>query len=289
MNKVSKIILPLIGLIFSVQVFGNQSVWSTSGFSMPESVEYDKKNDRYYVSNVNGGVNQQDNNGTISLLDGKGKLLKADWVTKLHSPKGLALFGNKLFVADVKQLVVINVEEEKIVARYEASDSIILNGITINRKGEVFVSDWMGNSIYSLDNGELKPWLRSKKLNSPNGLWVDDDYLYVASWGSNPNPKAHFTTETSGGIKKISLKEKTIETLKQGKRWINMDGISSYSENKWLVSDFIKGEILLINNKGEVEKSVVVKKGSADFFYVKEKNLLVIPLMMDNKVVAYTL
>lgn len=280
------VVIAASNLLFADQQFVDQQ-WSTSGLKMPESVEYDETNNRFYVSNINGGVMEQDNNGSIGLLNGKGTLENIDWVTGLHSPKGLALHKNKLYVADVKELVVINVDTAKVIARYEAKDSNVLNGITINKEGKVFVSDWMGNRIYTLADGELKIWLESTELNSPNGLWIDDQFLYVASWGSYP--KADFTTEKSGNLKKISLKDKNIKTVEHGSRWINMDGISSYEGNKWLISDFLKGEILLMDNKGHIEKSIKSKVGAADFFYIKEKNLLVVPLFMDNKVVAYKL
>lgn len=265
--------------------FAAEPVWSTSGLKMPESVEFDVHRDRFYVANINGGITEEDGNGSIGLLDGSGKLIDVDWVVGLHSPKGLALQGDKLYVADVKQLVVINVATGKLVARYEAKESLVLNGISINKAGKIFVSDWTGNRIYTLDDGELKIWLESAELNSPNGLWADNDYLYVASWGKNP--KADFTTDTTGSIKKISLKTKRIETIDQGDRWNNMDGIARYGKDKWLISDFIKGEILLINKGGQVEKTIVSKKGAADIFYVAEKNLLVVPLLMDNQVSAY--
>lgn len=252
---------------------------------MPESVEFDAHRDRFYVANINGGITEEDGNGSIGLLDGSGKLIEVDWVVGLHSPKGLALRGDKLYVADVKQLVVINVATGKLVARYEAKDSLVLNGISINKAGKVFVSDWTGNRIYTLDDGELKIWLESAELNSPNGLWADNDYLYVASWGKNP--KADFTTDTTGNIKKISLKTKKIETLDQGARWNNMDGIARYGRDKWLISDFIKGEVLLINKTGQIEKTIISKKGAADIFYIPEKNLVVVPLLMDGQVSAY--
>ncbi len=276
----------LSALLFTGSALADSPVWVTSGLKMPESVEYDRVRDQFYVSNINGGVMEQDGNGSIGLLDARGKLISVDWVTGLHSPKGLALHNNKLYVADVKQLVVINVDSGKLVARYAADDSMVLNGITISKTGTVFISDWPGNRIYTLDDGELKVWLENVELNSPNGLWVDNESLYVASWGAKP--KQDFTTETSGNIKQISLKTKNIRTLPQENRWINMDGIYPYSKNKWIISDFIKGEILLLDGRGRVEKSVTSKYGSADFYYIREKNLLIVPLMMDNKVVAYT-
>lgn len=286
MKNTLKIVVLLFMLLLGGQVLAGTPVWITSGLKMPESVEYDPTRDRFYVSNINDGVMKQDDNGSIGLLDAHGKLLNVDWISGLHSPKGLALYNNKLYVADVKQLVVINVDSGKLIARYAADESMVLNGITISKAGTVFVSDWMGNRIYTLDDGELKIWLEDSKLNSPNGLWVDDSNLYVASWGAKP--KADFTTETSGNIKQISLNTKIIKTLPQNKHWINMDGISRYSKNRWIVTDFIKGEVLLLDTKGRVKKLLAVKKGSADFYYIREKNLLVIPLMMDNQVVAYT-
>lgn len=283
-----KLNLKTAGLLTALvlnSAFAAEPVWSTSGLKMPESVEFDANRDRFYVANINGGITEEDGNGSIGLLDGSGKLIDVDWVVGLHSPKGLALQGDKLYVADVKQLVVINVTTGKLVARYEAKESLVLNGISINKAGKVFVSDWTRNRIYTLDDGELKIWLESAELNSPNGLWVDNDYLYVASWGKNP--KADFTTDTSGNIKKISLKTKKIETLDQGARWNNMDGIARYGRDKWLISDFIKGEVLLINKTAQIEKTIISKKGAADIFYIPEKNLVVVPLLMDGQVSAY--
>ncbi len=155
MYRKIQIIGALASLIFSTQAWAAaQTIWSTSGLKMPESVEYDAKRDQYYVSNINGGVMLEDNNGSIGLISGKGELIDVDWVTGLHSPKGLALHNDKLYVADVKQLVVINVKTEKLIARYTANNSILLNGITVSKNGIVYLSDWKGNRIYTLVDGE---------------------------------------------------------------------------------------------------------------------------------------
>ncbi|OIQ99140.1 hypothetical protein GALL_188770 [mine drainage metagenome] len=171
----------IVALLFNCHAIASEPVWSTSGLKMPESVEYDAARDRFYISNINGSITKPDGNGSIGLIDGTGKLIDINWVVGLDSPKGLALYENKLYVADVNELVVINVVSGKVVARYPANGSMILNGISINKNGKIFVSDWTGNRIYTLDGGELKIWLDSPELNSPNGLWAENDYLYVAS------------------------------------------------------------------------------------------------------------
>lgn len=153
MKNTLKITGLLSALLFALPAFADNPIWVTSGLKMPESVEYDRVRERFYVSNINGGMMEQDGNGSIGLLDAHGKLINVDWVTGLHSPKGLALHNNKLYVADVKQLVVIKIDSGKLVARYAADDSLVLNGITVSKTGTVFVSDWTGNRIYTLDDG----------------------------------------------------------------------------------------------------------------------------------------
>lgn len=276
-----------VSLSIIAQASANEPIWRAAGFKNPESVEYDAKRNQYYVSNVNDGVAEQDGNGSIGLIDGDGKVVAVEWVTGLHSPKGLALDGHKLYVADVKELTVIDVDKKVVIARYEAPQSGVLNGITIAPNGKIFVSDWFGNRIYTLEDGALSVWLESPALASPNGLVADQSTLYVASWGKNPKPD--FTTETSGGVQKISLKTKKIKALDHNGRWINMDGFVPYSSKKWLISDFLKGEVLTVTHNGAAETAIKLRPGSADIFYRRDDKILIAPFFMDGHVEAYAL
>ena len=258
--------------------------WQVEGFKMPESVVYDAERKRYYISNINQAPMKQDDNGSIGLIKEGGNEAIIEWITGLSSPKGLGLRGDKLYVADVKELIVIDVEKGEIAQRFSAPDTLLLNGIAVSGEN-IFVSDWMGNAIYTLEEQGLELWLKSPELESPNGLFVQGDYLYVGAWGNNP--KADFTTETTGGLKRISLKTKNIETLTNGESWMNLDGLHAVHADKFLASDFIKGQILEIKGNGNVEGIYNVGKTSADFFYVREKNLIVVPFFMSNKVVAF--
>ncbi len=71
----------MTGLLTALLFTADNPVWVASGLKMPESVEYDWKRERIYVSNINGGVMEQDGNGSIGLLDARGKLVNVDWVT----------------------------------------------------------------------------------------------------------------------------------------------------------------------------------------------------------------
>src|SRR5687767_2730691 len=79
----------------------------TSGFKVPESVRYDAELDVYYVANINGNPSQKDNNGFISRVRADSTSVMTMLVeggksgVTLHAPKGMALRGDTLFVADI--------------------------------------------------------------------------------------------------------------------------------------------------------------------------------------------
>src|SRR5580698_5063909 len=85
---------------------GPQSVAKYTGLAEPESVLYDADNDRYLVSNINGKPGDKDNNGFISALSPDGTVTTLKWIEggkklKLNAPKGLAIVGEVLYVADI--------------------------------------------------------------------------------------------------------------------------------------------------------------------------------------------
>ncbi len=251
---------------------------------MPESVVYDPVSERAFVSNVNGGPMEQDANGSISVITEHGKKVQHDWVTGLHSPKGMDLYNGHLYVADVKELTVVDIEDGTIVAKYFAPESGVLNGISISPTGDVYVSDWPGNKIYTLKENRLDVWYDTSNLESPNGLYVNGDHLYIGSWGLGINPD--FTTEKTGKLKRISLKTKKLESFETDE-WMNLDGLHPKGSDKWFATDFIKGQLLELSAKGEIIKTHTLKPSAADFFYVEDKDVLLVPYLMGGNVSAY--
>lgn len=283
----TSIALSLSSLSYGVEGKRNNltPLWSVSGFKMPESVVYDQKSQRFYVSNVNGAPLHQDSNGSIGWISDSGDHALTEWVTGLHSPKGLALDESYLYVADVKELVVINTSTGLISARYLAPESSVLNGVAITENKEVYVSDWAGNALYKLVGNELVKWLDNEALESPNGLFAKGNYLYVASWGRDIQDD--FSTKTSGGLKRVNLEDQSIEHLSKDSQWMNLDGIDLLPGNKVLATDFMKGELLEISAAGGISQRHNLEPSAADFYYSPEKQLLLVPYLMTNSVKAY--
>ena len=278
--------LPLVVATMAAQLTWAEPevLWEYNDFKMPESVLLDSKRNQIYVSNVNMGPLDQDGNGSIGLISADGKSHRDEWVKGLDSPKGLAQQGKYLYVADVKELTVINVDTGKVSARYPVPEAGVLNGLAFDEMGALYVSDWLGNRIYKLENQELTLWLNTPALESPNGLVVKDGYLYVAAWGISP--QADFSTKRSGLLKRISLSTKEIEDFRGEKTWMNLDGLHPTASG-WLATDFLKGELLSLSSKGKITGRQSLGQSSADFWLSEKDNVLFVPYLMANRVAAY--
>ena len=265
----------------------------------PESVVYDSKKNMLYVSNVDGNPDDKDNKGFISIISpSNGSIINLNWVSNLNAPKGIDLDNNtgKLYVSDITNLIEIDLSSGKIINRYQALDNSSLNDVVIDKKGNVFVSDPPNNAIFTLDtknnsattnNKSLQIWLKSKELNGPNGITIDNskNILVVASMGKG-------TSEAGGTIKAIGLDNKTIISI--GKEGITvpvgiLDGLQLGTDGKsYYVSDWNAKNIHIVDTSGigyhELFNSPM--QGMADFRIIYPEKELVIPLMTENKIIA---
>lgn len=259
-------------------------LWTTTGLKTPESVLPDPSGEFAYVSNVDGGPLDVDTNGFISKVSlADGSILDLKWVEGLNGPKGLALVGDKLFVADISQLVEIDTKTAKILTRYDAAGAKFLNDITVDADGNVYVSDMVTNKIWRLSGDKFEAWLDSSELRSPNGLVVRDGDLIVAAWGVMTDG---FATKVPGNLLTVSLADKSIKNLGDGTPVGNLDGLVIYGDD-YLASDWMAGGIFHIDPSGKFEQVIDLNQGSADIAWIPEKRLLLVPMMNDNALVAY--
>ena len=259
--------------------------WQTAKiFKTPESVAYDKRTGLLFVSNIDGAPNEKDGNGFISVLDNNGKMVQLKWVEGLSAPKGLAIVGNKLYVSDIDELVEIDIDRGKVLNRFQGQDAKFLNDVAADDKGNIYVSDMVANVIYRLKDNAFKKWVSGEGLENPNGLLVKEDQLLVASWGKMVDG---FKTDVPGHMKTISLDDKTVNSLGDGSPTGNLDGLTFNGKNGFFVTDWMSGGLFEITAEGQAAKVLNLPQGSADHEYIEGKQLILIPMMMEGKVLAY--
>jgi len=258
-------------------------VWETTGFNNPESVIYHEPSDTLFVSNVNGSPVEKDGNGYISKVLLDGTMLSRKWVIGLNAPKGLAIYDNTLYVSDIDTLLTIDIPSGTITNTYKVDDAKFLNDVAASNQGEIFVSDMLLNRIHRLDNGEFNIWLESPELENPNGLHTEDDNLILGAWGVMTDG---FATEIPGHLKSISLKDKSITSL-GGAPIGNLDGVESDGKDGYYVTDWMTGKLFQINSNGEATLLLELEQGMADHEVILEHNLILIPMMKNDKLLAY--
>ncbi len=274
----------LIGLIILLtgcnsSNYSLKEVWRSSDkkLSIPESVTYDKSKDIIYASNVNSIKSSNpwvNNGGFISKLDKNGTILVLKWATGLQAPKGIDLLKKSLFVADLNQVVEIDTTSGKILHKFKAPKGINkLNDITCDDKNNrCFVSDSGTKKIFEVSkDGKFRLIYRreNSKKAEQNGLLVDGDNLIMQG--------------RVGELKALDLKEKKIKIITKDLD-IPIDGLTKYGDN-YIVSTW-SGGIYLINKNGEVEEIFGDKFNTADIFYSKDLNLLLVPDFAHN-IVAF--
>ncbi|MEM8644542.1 MAG: hypothetical protein AAGF09_06640, partial [Pseudomonadota bacterium] len=243
--------------------------------------------DVLFVTNINGPVMQKDGNGFISRLKPDGTILKRDWAKGLDAPTGIGLHDRTLYVADVDTLVAISAASGSIEKKYKANGAIFLNDVAVADDGTVYVSDTPMNTIWRLKDGVFEPWLTDDGLNGPNGLLLRDGKLMVASFG---RPKSVGQERETAGIFAIDLEDNSVTPI--GKPFGNLDGIDEIKPGTYLVTDWADGALFRVDVKGNNAKPTKIldlNQGSADLIYVPEKQLVLIPMMLDNTLAAYKL
>ncbi len=252
-------------------------IWQTPrDFKIPESVVYDRITNSLYVSNYDG-YNPSMNGGkqSISKISLDGSIEELDWITGVKNPAGLTIVQDKLFVAERRSVLVIDIASQEIQNRYEIQQSSFLNDITVDNSGNIYVSDSRKSIIFRLADGEFQEWLKGEEINDPNGLLIDGNKLIFANNGDNC-------------LKSVDLDTKEITTIVNLGAGI-IDGIKVDKNGDYLVSHW-EGRIFRVTPSGDVTKILDISVPGiycADFEYVQERNLLIIPTFYDYRVIAY--
>lgn len=256
---------------------GVARLWETKReFRVPESAVYDPERNILYVSDYDVyNFSREEGRQSISqvLMDGTVKQL--DWVTGLKNPLGMIIDEDRLLVAERGGIVEIALESGEIVNRYSIAQSGLLNDIAVDGDGNIYVSDSRKNVIFRLAGGEYEEWLRGDDVNDPNGLLVHGNSLIYGNSGDQY-------------LKSVDLATKDVRKIVNlGPGFI--DGIKLARNGDYLVSHW-QGRVFRITPSGDVTKILDLSVPGiycADFEYIPERDLLIIPTFFDNRLVTY--
>jgi hypothetical protein len=247
-----------------------QKLWETDTIiAIPESVLTDPANNILYVSLIDGGPWDVDGKGGVGRLSPDGKQYNGSWVTGLNAPKGMGRYGNRLYVADISDVVVIDIAKGTIIKKIPVPGEIGLNDITVDNNGVVYVSDSKSGKVYRI--AADVPSLFMDKLDGANGLKASGKNLYILA------RKQVLLADPQKNLKVIC-------DLPNGG-----DGVEEVGNGDLIVSEWV-GNVFYVYADGRKVQILDRKpehKNTADIWYDQKTKTLYVPGFFGKTITAY--
>jgi len=255
-------------------------------FAQPESINSDGK--FFYVTNIgpNPDPLAYDQDGFVSKVDKTGKIIvKSMTSEKLNAPKGTAVIGSTLYIADLERIIGIDLStgKKKREISLTSYNTSFANDLGVKDSNTLFVSATDTGEILELDlkTGNAHVIARLKGVN---GIFYDQTKkrLYACSF--------IFEDPEGGEIGMVKwIKGKPVYQ-RIGNFKGAFDGIGLLNQNTLLVSnwktlDHSAGAIEKINldKNTSQELGLPLMYGPADFFIDRRQKRIMIPIVMENR------
>lgn len=157
-------------------------VWTSDAvFQFAEGVIPSKTDNNLYVANTWGNPLERDGRGAVSKVTRDGKMIEFEWNKDLNAPKDIEIYNNRMYVADLDELVVIDINSKKTIKKIKIEGTRLLHNVSIDQNGIVYVGDMFGGKIYRVENDI--PTLYLENLPGVAGLLAENTDLYFLSAG----------------------------------------------------------------------------------------------------------
>ncbi len=240
-----------------------------TGFSTPESALHDEEADIYLVSNINGSASAKSDNGFISTVSPNGEILDLKWIdgaddsVVLDAPKGMGIFEDILFVADITSVRKFDRKTGEPLGEIAVEDAVFLNDIAVSAKGRVFVSDSTAGFVYVIETDDgCRRFAEGDPFVSPNGLVADGERLFIAT----DNEILHLD-EDGVVLSRLSAPSGFL------------DGLVLLEDGRLIVSSWDSRAVYITDSDSEFETLFSGFSGAADIGFDATRSRVLMPML----------
>ncbi|MBA3319007.1 MAG: SMP-30/gluconolactonase/LRE family protein [Gemmatimonadales bacterium] len=256
----------------------------------PEAARFDPELGVYFVSNVNGSPLGKDGNGYISRVTRDGKVDSLKFIAggrggvKLDSPKGIAIQGDTLWVADIDAARAFNKRTGKPIATVSlVGKAKFLNDAAVGPDG----------AIYFTDTGVADDGKGGMSHPGPDRVFRIEDRKATVALEFKDKPGPNGITWDSAGSKFVilSFQGKSIYRWAPGDSAPTvvtegpgmMDGIEAMGDGRFVVSTWTDSSLFVLDGE-RITKLVGGLPGAADIALDRERGRIAVPLLTENRV-----
>jgi sugar lactone lactonase YvrE len=256
-----------------------------TGFATPESALHDEQRDVYLVSNIRGQPTAKDGNGSISRVTPTGAV-DHEWVVggrngvELHAPKGLAIAGRVLYVADIDVVRKFDADTGAPLGSVAVPGATFLNDVSVAPDGALWITDTGLNADFTPSGtaavhvlsaaGEVRKVAAGADLGLPNGIFATAAGAYVVTWD-----RGEFLQVDGAGRRTVLARTEHAQ----------LTGLVRLGADRWLCTSWAGRCIYAFDTVGRVQP---LAGGSleqpADLGYDQRRSRLLVPLFGRNEV-----
>ncbi len=272
------------------------SVGETGNLETPESARYDADLDVFFVSNIKGQPSAKDNNGYIGKInaastDSMSVLVRGgQGGVTLHAPKGMAIVGDTLWVADIDVLRGFNKRTGESVATISFAQwsPRFLNDVAAAPDGELYITDtsiqitaagmrYFGKDhLFAVKAGGREARLvleGQSKLAQPNGV----------VWDASGN---RLLLAPFGGQSITSITPSNTQPIPIAGGLGGYDGIEVLPDGRIIVTSWQDSTVNVVS-EGALKKVITGVDGPADIGVDTKRMVLALPRFALNRLEYY--
>jgi hypothetical protein len=249
------------------------------GFATPASVIHDEAVDIYLVSNTNGEPLARDGNGFISRMDPGGRLIGLRWIeggkdgVELNGPKGMAILGDTLYVADIDCVRLFNRRSGVPMGSVCPDGAQNLHDVAVKRRGPLYATDRSGALFAIEGDGSWSEVLRGDSLGEPTGIATSFRGVFIA------------------GFQNRSVSQLWPEELKpfvRGRNW-KLTGLTITEDGSFVFSNWADSTLLFIQasrggSRGNIFTLLQDVPTPGDIGYDGKRDRILVPVLGQNRV-----
>ena len=255
----------------------------------PEAARFDPELGVYFVANINGSPLGKDGNGFISRLTRDGKVDSLKFIVGgrggavLNAPKGMAISGDTLWVADIDAARAFDKRSGKPILTVTLTGRArFLNDAVVGPDG----------AIYMTDTGVADDGKGGKAHPGPDQVFrIENRKATVAlTFADKPGPNG-ITWDSAGsrfvivpfGAKSIfqwAPGDSSARVIAEGPGM--MDGVEPLGDGRLLITSWADSSLFVLD-AGKITKLLGGLPGPADIGFDRERGRIAVPSLTDNR------